>query len=491
MRRFRPFLFWLFVGLFCSTTSGVLFYTFGYRFNFERGIFIYTGSISIKSNPETVDIRVDNELIPQKKLGILNRSILIGGLAPGEHFIEVSAPGYATWTKKTTVQSGLSTEFWNVLLVKENNPPEAIAGTADVLKIFQAREQGVLAVAKKKESLFTVDILNTNTKTQEQIFSLGDASLPKDNEENIEWSPDNKKILIPVDQAGKSLYFVVDIESKQTTSLQSLIKSKGLDAILNPRWDPANRNFLLYQEGNTLYRIDAGAPDAVPLFVKENVRDYNFSGQNIYYLSNDNGIIYRIPADSVDTKPVQITTMPIEMLPDSLYSLILYDDARLTIREQKTGKLWIYNKIPSSEVIFREIAGKDIKGVQFSDDGKKLLFFTNNEISVYFVRAWEAQPVREPDTTIQIARFSNTIKNVVWAEDYEHILFALGNNAKIVEIDNRDRRNITDFSIFSSPLLQILPRFDENYIYFVSSPDGETDAISRVQFSEKLGLFGF
>jgi Tol biopolymer transport system component len=492
MRRLRPLLFWLFVGFFFCTTSGVLFYTFGYRFNFERGIFIYSGSISIKSSPETVDIRVDNELIPQKKLGILNRSIHIGGLTPGEHFVEVSAPGYTSWSKKTTVQSGLSTEFWNVFLVKQNNTPEVITGTAGTLKVFQAREQGLLALAEKKNGLFTVNILDTNTKTSEQVFSLSDASLPADGEENIEWSPDDKKVLIPLEQGDFHTYYIVDIASKQVLSLNELTQSKGKeDSIRNPRWDPANRNFLLYLKGTTLNRIDTGTTDALPLFVKENVRDYNFSGQDTYYLSNDNGIIYRIFGSSTDTEPLQVTTLSIDMLPDSLYTLILYDDARLTVREQKTGKLWVYNKLSSSEIIFRTIAERDVRGIQFSDDGKKLLFFTGNEISVYFLRDWEAQPLREHDTIIQIARFSNTIKNVVWAEDYEHILFSLGNNAKIIELDNRDRRNMADLATFSSPLLQILPRFDENYVYFVTSQSEEADAVSRTLFSEETGLFGF
>ncbi|MDO8566037.1 MAG: hypothetical protein Q7S04_02520 [Candidatus Moranbacteria bacterium] len=491
MQRIRPLLFWTFTGIFLITASSVLFYTFGYRFNFERGIFVYTGSVSIKSSPETVDIRIDGELIPHTKLGILNNSIHIGGLAPGEHFIEVTAPGYLPWAKKTTVQSGLSTEFWNVFLVKENNSPETIPETAGAVKIFQARKQGLLAVAKKKGDILTVDILNTSTETTEQVFSLSDVSLPKDGEENIEWSPDNRKILIPLERAGAHIYFVVDIATKQVTSLYELSQNKKTDTIRNPRWDPANRNVLLYLEEGTLWRIDTEATDAAPLFVKENVRDYNFSGQDIYYLSQDNGIIYRIPARNVGTEPTQITTIPIDMLSDSLYSLILYDDARLTVREQKTGKLWVYNKISSSEIILKEIADRGVRGVQFSDDGKKLLFFTNSEISVYFVRDWEAQPIREHNTNIQIARFSNTIKNVVWTEDYEHILFSLGDSAKIIEIDNRDQRNMADLATLSSPLLQILTRFDENYVYFVSSQNEETDAVSRIRFSEPSTFFGF
>jgi len=491
MRRFRPFLFWLFVLLFFSITSGVLFYTFGYRFNFERGIFVYTGSISIKSTPETVNIYVDNELIPQKKLGLLNKSIHIGGLAPGEHFIKVTLPGYSTWSKKTTIQSGLSTEFWNVLLVKENNTPEAISGTVGAEKVFQAQEKWLLAVAKKSGTTFSVDVLDTNAKTDTPIFLLSDVSLPGDGEENIEWSPDGKKLLIPLDQNEIRSYSVVDIATKEVLSLNELTKTKEIGSIKNPRWDPANRNFLLYLKNNVLYRIDTGSIDATPLFVKENIRDYNFSGENIYYLSNDNGIIYRVPGNSPDTKPTQITTFSINLIPDSSYSLILYDDARLTLREQKTGKLWVYNKVTDANAILRVIAEKDIKGVQFSDDGKKLLFFTDNKISVYFVRDWEAQPLRTNDTVVQIARFSNTIKNIVWAEDYEHVFFSLGNTAKMVELDNRGERNITDLATFSSPILQILPRFDENYIYFTTSSDETTDAVSRVQPYQKTNIFGF
>jgi len=501
MRRIRPLLFWTFAGIFLITASSVLFYTFGYRFNFERGIFIYTGSISIKSSPETVDIRVDDEIIPNAKLGILNNSIHLSGLAPGEHFIKVSAPGYLSWSKKTTVQSGLSTEFWNVLLIKEAPAIENITGTENAIKIFQAPKQGLFAVVKEKDNQLMVDTLDTNAKTNEQLLSLTNVILPKDREENIEWSPDNRKVLVPLEQAGSTstrlpsrlnqseaggeagqhFYFIVDIGTKQASLLHQLTKNQDKDALRNPRWDPANRDFLFYLDGTTLRRINTGTPEAPPVLIRENVRDYNFSGKNIYYLGNDNGIIYRLSAERIDSEPTQITTAPIDIIPDSFYSLVAYDDSRLTIREQKTSRLFVYNKIPSAEIVFRPIAGSGTKGVQFSNDGKKLLFFTDNEISVYFLRDWDAQPTRDRDTTIQIARFSNTLRNVQWTADY----------AKIIELDNRDRRNILDFATSKTPYLQILSRFEENYIYFVSSQNEGADAVSRIRFSEPSTFFGF
>lgn len=491
MQHIRPFIFWAFVSVFFITASSVLFYTFGYRFNFERGIFIYTGSISIKSNPETVAIRIDDELIPNAKLGILNNSIHLGGLSPGEHFIEVMAPGYLPWSKKTTVQSGRSTEFWNVLLVKENPAVENIARTENALKIFQAPKQGLFAVIKEKDGQLTIDTLDTNAEKSEPLLSPPDTALPQDSEENIEWSPDNRKVLIPLEQAGARLYFIVDIETKKISPLHELTKNQEKNSLRNPRWDPTNRDILFYLEGTTLQRIDTKAPDNSPILVKENVRDYNFSGKNIYYLSDDNGIIYRLPAENIDAEPLQATTTPIDIMPGSFYSLVVYDDSRLAVREQKTGRLFVYNKISSAEIVFKQIAESGAKGVQFSNDGKKLLFFTDNEIFTYFLRDWEAQPTRDRDTTIQIARFSNPLKNVQWTADYEHVLFSLNGQAKIIELDNRDRRNIVDFATSLTPYLQILSRFEENYIYFVSARENGITQVSRIQFSAPSTFFGF
>ncbi len=484
MPHIRPFIFFAFVGFFFITAFAVVFYAFGYRFNLDRGIFVYTGSISIKSTPETVDIRVDGVLISKNKLGILNNSILISGLAPGEHFIEISAPGYLPWSKKALVQSGLSTEFWNVLLAEEKSMPQDIAGTDAAKKIFPAPDQNLLAVAMQHGE-FAVDILNTATGEREQVFSLPEASLAPDGE-NIEWSPDNRKLIVPFEQDGVRLYSIVTIKDKLVVPLQALARHER--QLRNPRWDSTARDLLFYLDGTALYRVDTEASDEdTPLTVKESVRTYDISGNNLYYLGSDNGIIYRIPGNNLGADPIQVTTASVDMHSQFSYSLVVYDDTRLAIRERETGRLWIYNKL-SAEMILRPLADSGTRGVQFSNDGKKLLFFTDNEISVYFVRDWEAQPMRERDTSLQVARFSSTISSIQWTEDYEHILFTLNGSAKIIELDSRDRRNMAEIATFPAPLSQALSRFGENRIYFVSG----TGTLNYIQFpAPQTNLFGF
>ncbi len=488
IHRYRRLLFWTFVLVFLVTTSVILFHTFGYRFSFERGIFIYTGSISIKSTPETVDIRIDGELIPQKSLGILNKSIHIAGLAPGEHFIEVSALNHLPWTKKVVVQSGRSTEFWNVFLPKIDSAPQTVPHTDHTVKLFRALEDGLFAVVKNIGDEYIIDTLDTRTGENGRVLATTEMRFDPENTENIEWAPESHKLIIPLFQksGGARVYSVVDRETGTVSDLNTLT-ALG-EPLRAPRWDPTARNFLFFLNGTILYRIDTGTPEAVPVVIRENVAAYDISGQNIVYFSSDNGVIYRLPIAKASEAPTQITPMPLPVSTNAEYSLVIYDEDRLTLLERSAGKLTIFNR-KIRENPFREI-GQNIRGVQFSDDGKKLLFFTENEIFTYFCNDWDVQPVREFDTMIQLARFSSPVKNVQWTEDYEHILFSLNGTVKIAELDNRDRRNIADIISYPTNLLQILARFEENQIYFVHSDISEKDNVETIIFPEPPALFG-
>ena len=89
--------FWVLTALFFIITPLIIFYSLGYRFNSQRGIFVFTGSLSIKSNPLNVEIYIDQEL-KNGSLNRINSTYHVGGLKPGDHLIEVKAEGYNTWS---------------------------------------------------------------------------------------------------------------------------------------------------------------------------------------------------------------------------------------------------------------------------------------------------------------------------------------------------------------------------------------------------------
>lgn len=469
MNRYRTLLFLFFSLSFFVAAGSILFYAYGYRFSFERGIFIYTGSLSLKANVETVNIEIDNEAIPEKRLGLLNNSIHIAGLNPGEHFIKISALGYKAWEKKFVITSGLTTEFWNIYLVQESYEREAVLETTHTLKMFQA-PNGLFATIKKNEDRYSVDVLDIGGEENTEVFATSDAAFLPSSETNIEWSPESHKLIVPLVKDDLPFFTVVDIKTAESFALSTA--TTLTTPIRAPRWDATTKDFLFFLSEDTLYRFDTRSSDDPLRVVSTHVAAYDLSGNKLYYLSSDNGLIYEINGNGNDGSPTEITNVPVTFHEGGIYSLIVYDDTRLSVIEEQTGTLFVYNE--KAETPLKEL-GNGIVSIQYSDDGKKLLFYTGNEIAVYFNQNWEAQPFRALDSIVQVARFSAPIRNVQWAEDYEHVIFSLGKSIKMIELDNRDRRDLTDLLTLDTPPLQILSRFGADTLYIVL--ETSTDAL--------------
>lgn len=488
IHRYRTLLFLFFVATFFVAASSVLFYAYGYRFSFERGIFIYTGSLSLKTNVETVAITIDGTPIPEKRLGLLNNSIHIAGLAPGEHFVEVNAPGYKTWSKKIVIQSGLTTEFWNIFLTEENYERETVLETAETIKMFPA-PNGLFATVKQHGERYSVDVLDIGAEENEEVFATTDTVFLPTLETNIEWSPESHKLIIPLFKNAEPLYAIVSIDDKETLYLNDATSIKT--PLRAPRWDATTKDFLFFLDQDSLYRFDTSRPEKAPELIASHVAGYDISGSKLYYLDSGNGIVYQVSGNGTSSTPKQITPGPIALDTQGTYSLITYDDTRLSIIEEHTGTLFVYNELATGNPL-KEL-GRDIQSIQYSDDGKKLLYYTRNEISVYFNRDWEAQPFRAKDSVIQVARFSAPLRNIQWAEDYEHVIFSLGKNIKMVELDNRDRRDLSDLLLLDTMPLQILSRFGTDTLYVVleqpaAGSDNTVISITLPQYATLFGL---
>ncbi len=104
--------------------------------------------------------------------------------------------------------------------------------------------------------------------------------------------------------------------------------------------------------------------------------------------------------------------------------------------------------------------------LQFSNDNKKLLYFSSSEIWVYYLEDIFSQPIKKANEKELITRLSQKIKQAIWySETDEHIIFVVGQTVKIAELDGRDRRNITD--LFKQEVSQIAYGQEDEKLYFV------------------------
>lgn len=483
-KHFRRVIFIVFVCSFFATAGSVTLYTLGYRYSMERGVFIYTGSVTIQANPETVAISVDNA--PAKAdINQLNGSYHIAGLEPGEHTVEISAEGFNPWAKKFIVNSGISTEFWNIMLTRKEYP-EASYATLPVYKVFPSPKSTLLAYVSTPDSKgFSVNTLDTETDTTTPVFSTQDSSFDRNAKENIEWSIDADYISIPTESDGKKNYFIVNSDTKDSVGLHD---ASGLDDLRMVRWDSSRNTFLLALSGNTLYEIDIANPSDKKALA-QNVQSYDISGNDLYILeTSPSDIVYKTSITNLDAH-IQITTLPAEDAQDDRFSVIAYDENRIMLINYFTGKLIVYNKNDTDIRTFR--LDSNAKGAQFSDDGKKLLYWTDREMFVYFTRNWETQPLRDAGSSLTIGRLSQAIDNVHWAKDYEHVTFSVGNDIKLMELDNRGEKSIMDIISLPNRPTQILSNFAEDMLFYtVEGASSDRQILRSIDFPEKtLGIF--
>lgn len=504
----RRIFFWTLVALFFIVAPTIIMNARGYRFDFSRGVFVHSGSIMLKTNPQDFNAYVNGELETSKKINRVNNSYTLTGFIPGAYEIAVGAEGFRTWSKKTELHSGLASEFWNILLVRKDyaHMPFETWGPDN---FFISPTDKNIVLVKNTDNKVEMQILNIAGKTIENSFSFPDAVFDdKTLEENIEWSPNEDYLCVPVkitvpapatkesplirtklatlpaesQTIEKYNYFIANPSDDSSFNLNSFLEK---DDIQNVRWDPKDKNYLFFLSANVLYRASVTDKNDLKL-IAENVSSFDLSKTGVYYTQSPNELVFKTSLDG-NASPSQLTSnFPEASSP--VKKLITYDDDRLAFLNSN-NKLFIYNK-GEHETYFRKL-GDEIQSFQFSDDGKKLLFASDTEIFTYFLRDWSVQPERAENEIQSITRYSETIKNIQWFKDYEHVLFSSGPYVKIIELDSRDHRNCMDILKTNDTE----PRFTYNHsserLFFVDQ-NGDASDLYNIVFPEPgafLGIF--
>ncbi len=505
----RRIFFWTLVVLFLIVAPAIIMNARGYRFDFSRGVFVHSGSIMLKTNPPDFNSYVNGKLETSKKINRVNSSYTLTGFIPGNYEIAIGADGFRTWSKKTEVHSGLASEFWNILLVRTDYARSAF-GTQGVDNFFISPKDKNIALAKNAGAGVEMQILNIAGKTIDNSFSFPASVFDdKTREENIEWSPDEDYLSMPVkatipapeapensasktkpasgaadDQAiEKYNYFIANPADGGSFNLNLFLEK---EEIRNVRWDPKDKNYLFFLSENGLYRASITDKNDLKL-IAGNVSAFDLSKTGVYYTQSPNELVFKTGLDGSGT-PAQLTNNFPNAPISPTKKLITYDDDRLAFLNSN-NKLFIYNK-GEHETYFRKL-GDEIRSFQFSDDGKKLLFASDNEIFTYFLRDWSVQPERSENEIQSITRYAEALENIQWFKDYEHIIFSAGPFVKIIELDARDHRNCMDILKTNNNEPKLTYNHSSERLFFINQSGNSSD-LYNIVFPEPgafLGLF--
>jgi len=145
---------------------------------------------------------------------------------------------------------------------------------------------------------------------------------------------------------------------------------------------------------------------------------------DVFYIQEPSYILYKTDRTNSFQEQISLTPLP----ENRKYEIIVSDNQQIAILDDNK-QLYIFNKETRSFELIKE----NVQQVQFSYDNEKLLYYTPNEIWIYYLDKHEL-----------ITRLSQEIKQAIWYETNKHIIFLVNEKIKIIELDNRDEKNITD-----------------------------------------------
>lgn len=116
-KRTRLILFISFALLYLIFAPVIVFYSLGYRFDFDNKQLITTGAVYLQTWPSEVQISVGENV--KQNTNILSNVSLIQGLSPEKYDITVEKEGYYPWSKNLEIKEQEVTRIDNVTLIKQ------------------------------------------------------------------------------------------------------------------------------------------------------------------------------------------------------------------------------------------------------------------------------------------------------------------------------------------------------------------------------------
>lgn len=225
-------------------------------------------------------------------------------------------------------------------------------------------------------------------------------------------------------------------KTKKGDILQSLDPQTGTIAAFSPKAEPA-------------------AKKEVPLLPPKQAVFYQKLGQDIYYL-DPTGYLYKATA-GLEEK-MRLNETPIAVLPKAQYDLNVFYGFTF-LRENKT--LFLFNPETKTFEKFFE----PVNDLKLSPDGQKLVYFSDSEIWVLFLRERYDQPQKKAGDKVFVVRLSDKLAGVEWL-NASYLIYAAPNRIKITEIDDRDRLNVVTISSFDAS--KILFNQDDKKLYLLA-----------------------
>lgn len=402
---FRRFVYIFFIIIFLLAAPAVVLYTMGYRYNFSAGRVQKTGLMKITSVPKDADIflngiKYEKSQTPAK----------IEYLLPGDYEIKISKDGYHDWQKKLAVYENGTTFAEKIILWKRGQPEKIEAATT----AWSASPDGN-KVALGQDNI--VKILNINSGLLGESEG-GDitksAELPKGAKINkISFSPNSKKILIDSTVSGKKQYWLHSLDWQKPLQLPTTFSG-----------------FKFNQKDSELYGFNASGIfliDSAGLATKQLLR-----ANDVKDILPDSDLIYLVNGKTLDV---------FETAKNNRANIEEFSCTDCRLEKIVSSKLFVFDDAHKKMNII-DLARKK-KTMSFEAKDLDIL----NDNSVMFYGDWEIFVYDfNKESPELITRMGEAVLAACWHPKGRHLFFSTKDKIRVIELDNRELRNIIDIS---------------------------------------------
>ena len=468
-KKSRTLLFLVLAFIFLTAAPSVIFFSQGYRVDFQAKRFAQIGAFYFDAHPTKAQIFIDGKKVAETAR--FTGDSLSKNLLPKTYHVELQKEGYVSWNKNLEIIPKQVTEARSITLFPEN--PEFSISKQHVQKMWVAPNgQDILTLQNLENELWALTLWNTRTDQEHYLLK---PEFPDDEILNIQWAPNSNSFFVRLISQKTVQAFIIPIN--QDTLLEDLSNTTTIEiarqhAIPLPflagdtehvEFLPSDTNYLMFlSPANDAFALSQFNLRTAQLenTITKDALAFELTDKEVFWIDTK-GIVWKKQFGSTET--TKISQEPAELISKEHIRLhILAGNIFLT----HDNTLHLFNAERQSFEKFLSNPEKEV----LSPSGKKIAFSNGNEISILFLDQDTQQPAREKGEKILLTRISQKISDIHWINDY-YIMINVADTIQILEIDTRDRINVAeiatfpDAEIFWQPAQSLVYVHSQNQIY--------------------------
>ncbi len=342
----------------------------------------------------------------------------IKNLLPKEYDVRLELSGYWPWQKKLVVEPGQSTYAEDVVLFKNDIP--RLINSGQYAHIALSPDNKYLT-ARGNDNLTLIELKNENIHTVVST-STGEETI------NYNWSPDNKYLI-----ANSYLF-----------DLNDRAKDQDLSSIINPKntkikWQ--DNDSLIYKLDNSLQSYNINNKKIETVKSELSFDDFLVKDSNLFTVARGE------QSSQLSIQNIKDNELNINFdLPKAEYHFAHQAHNLLNLYDDKHQILYLIDPFSTFKIL-KDAISNTKESVWINNNS--LLFANDFEIWLY--------DANHQNRTL-LTRISEPIKKIIWHPSNNYVIYATSKNINTIELDKRDKFNITrllEFDDIKGPVLDL------------------------------------